>query len=693
MAVFKIVLNATFLIRLIGLKSVLAGYAAYIIFIPVRKNLGKKYSSLQLGISRCRDEKTNVLVEALHGIRQIRFLSLEHAWEDKVLRLRLEELGQLWKSGTALSFLVLFLDLGTILLASISLSMYALQTGLLSPSVAFTSLGLFEELHSSLGALPLMWTYLGDSWISCNRLERYLNEPEKDAAFVPSDSISFENATVTWPRGERLEEDSDQSELRNITLTFPNSELSVITGKIGSGKSLLLAAILGEADLKAGRIKVPERPSIANHVDLKDTKDWVIPSLTALVSQPPWIENCSIRDNILFGLPLDPSRYQKVLWACAIEKDLELLVDGDKTEVGPRGVSLSGGQKWRIAFARALYSRAGILLLDDILSAVDTHVARWLFQNALTGELAHSRTRILVTHHVDICQPRTKYLVQLSDGTVDRATLVEQSKNVRYNFPSAADAEYYAAPITANITTEGTGRNPKDQSQRFEENAVRPQASAGEEKRKVGRIDWHVYLAYFKASGGWKFWTIGTLVTIGYQLMIASRTWWLMHWTESYSSHSTVPNLVTTDKEHTGAQISAAGSGSDETRHQISYYIGVYMVICISTGIVTTMQNLFFFLIGINASKTLYQQMTHAILRAPLRWIDTVPSGQILNRFTSDMGVIDLRLSHEIRAFLEDLIHLMIIVITRYGVSPNLKPTESLYRKQKPFLLAVSPAF
>jgi ABC-type multidrug transport system fused ATPase/permease subunit len=167
---------------------------------------------------------------------------------------------------------------------------------------------------------------------------------------------------------------------------------SVICGKTGCGKSLLLASILGESDVIAGSIKLPAKQSSVE-------EDWIDHSLVAYVAQIPWTENATIRDNILFGLPYLQERYEQVIWACALEKDIEIMPDGELTEVGANGINLSGGQRWRITYARALYSRAGTLVLDDIFSAVDAHVGRHILEHGLLGPLAEGRTRILATHH------------------------------------------------------------------------------------------------------------------------------------------------------------------------------------------------------------------------------------------------------------------------------------------------------
>jgi len=240
----------------------------------------------------------------------------------------------------------------------------------------------------------------------------------------------------------------DRFILRDLNLSFPSNSLSIISGPTGSGKSLLLAAILGEVDVLGGYITVPPSLPAKQRFDDKATAvDWIIPSAIAFVSQTPWIENATIKENIIFGLPFDENRYNKVIDACALTTDLHIFDDGDSTEVGSQGISLSGGQKWRLTLARALYSRAGILILDDVLSAVDAHVGKHIYNNALLGELATGRTRILATHHVALCLPRAEYTVRLSArGVVDYAGLVRELGDVIADDKTLAVSNLYMIP-------------------------------------------------------------------------------------------------------------------------------------------------------------------------------------------------------------------------------------------------------
>lgn len=256
------------------------------------------------------------------------------------------------------------------MLSAVSLAAYSLLHGTLLPSVAFTTITVFAQIEAVLAIIPDLIGEGLEAWVSTGRIEKYLGGSEKNEYIIPGAAIAFKNASIAWP-SDSEEEESDRFMLRNISIMLPEKELTVISGKTGSGKTLLLASILGEADLLKGKIIVPKAPSAgARHDYAANRSDWIIDSAIAYVAQIPWIENATIKDNILFDLPYDAGRYNEVISSCALVKDLEMLPEGEMTDIGANGINLSGGQKWRISLARALYSRAGILVLDDIFSAV-----------------------------------------------------------------------------------------------------------------------------------------------------------------------------------------------------------------------------------------------------------------------------------------------------------------------------------
>lgn len=364
----KLSVSVVFLWTLIGWESLLAGMASLVILFPINKYLGGRYGKYQKAIMKARDKKTTVVTEALQGIRQIKFSAIEDKWTQKIEEIREEELSALWQTRLSNIYMMIGSEFTPILLTAFALATYSYVNGTLHPSIAFTALGVFMQLEGVIGMLPFLLVMGVNAKVSCERVHKFLLSPEKPENTYPGDAVVFKNASVSFPSDSETTED-DRFVLRDINLEFPNDALSVISGPTGSGKSLLLAAILGEVDVLSGYIQVPRPPPVDQRFDSKATAaDWIIPTAIAFISQTPWIENATIKDNIIFGLPFDSIRYEKVLKACALTQDLAMFDDGDQTEVGAQGISLSGGQKWRLTLARAFYSRAGILILDDVFS-------------------------------------------------------------------------------------------------------------------------------------------------------------------------------------------------------------------------------------------------------------------------------------------------------------------------------------
>lgn len=322
------------------------------------------FTKAQSRLMKVRDKKLVIVTEALQGIRQIKFSAQEQQWQDKIGVVRTEELASQWRVFCLDTSLIAIWILGPVMLSAVSLAVYAYIHGSLSAAVAFTSLSVFDSLQMALAVIPELVSDGLEAYVSVNRINEYLGAPEKEAKILSSPAIIFQDASIAWPSDV---EDDDRFVLRHIDVEFPKHELSVISGATGSGKSLLLASLIGEADQLSGSVSRPDPPLATDRYDYMANKsDWILNSAIAFVAQIPWIENATIRDNILFGLPFDKGRYKKVLHSCALQKDLDIMPDGDQTDIGANGINLSGGQRWRVSFARALYSRAEILVLDDV---------------------------------------------------------------------------------------------------------------------------------------------------------------------------------------------------------------------------------------------------------------------------------------------------------------------------------------
>ena len=296
--VIKLVVSMSFLVTLIGWKSLLAGLVVFFLSTPINIFISRKYQGAQGDLMKLRDQKMVTITEALQGIRQIKFSALERQWEAKIGEKRRQELTTQWRVFMLDVGLTSIWILGPVMLSAVSLAVYAIIHGDLSPSIAFTVIAVFGQIEGTLAIIPELTTIGLDAWVSLNRIEKYLDAPETVECTEKSDEIAFEKASVAWP-SDSDEEDPDRFVLRDINIRFPNKELSVISGKTGSGKSLLLASILGEIDKMSGLIKVPRAPSLYDRYDHKATKgNWVIESAIAFVAQIPWIENATIKNNM-----------------------------------------------------------------------------------------------------------------------------------------------------------------------------------------------------------------------------------------------------------------------------------------------------------------------------------------------------------------------------------------------------------
>ena len=605
---------------------------------------------------KARDAKTKVITEALNGIRQIKFSATESQWADKIYGVRENELGKLWNTQKNNTIMILGNSIAPVLLVALALSTYAYIHGELLPSVAFTALGVFMQLEGVLGMTPFLLVMGLNAKVSSDRIDSFLQSDERPETTYPGDSIVFDDASVSFPSDSKEPKD-DRFVLRSLSLNFPDNSLSVISGPTGSGKSLLLAAILGEVELLSGSIRVPRPPPLNQRYDSKATSDnWILPTASAFVSQTPWIENATIKDNIRFGLPLNEDRYNKVLEACALTKDLEMFEDGDSTEVGAQGISLSGGQKWRLTLARALYSRAGILILDDVFSAIDAHVGKEIYENALMGELAEGRTRILVTHHVSLCLPRAKYAVSLSaQGTVEHAGLVDElrtSGNLEEILKTDQDTKEDEEEGSSETTLENQANGSASKSAANSDPEHKPKKLIEDEKRETGNVKSSVYLSYLKATGGFPFWTVVLLFYFVAQGLTLSRSWWIKIWTSSYEQsegvRTQIAHVFSVQAQLITPHRNSTGSSTQAGEHSIGYYLAIYVGISAVSVLVATTRFLLVFRGSLRASRRVFKTMTNRVLRTPLRWLDTEPTGRILNRFTADFQSMDSQLASEL---------------------------------------------
>ena len=534
-SISKLAVSMAILLQLIGWKSVISGLATLALLNPLNIYSSRLINAAQLHFMRIRDTKMTLINEALQGIRQIKFTAMEGEWLRTLGEKRDEELSVQWYLFILRTVLVGFYQIQPILFSAVSLAVYAILTGSLSPSVAFTTIAIFGQIEGSLAFLPRLIVQMQQAAVSSGRIQKFLEAAEQNSYLSHEqgqDGVALESAYLTWPTDSVASKSTFT--LRDINVCFPSGKLSVISGDTGSGKSLLLNALVGETDVLSGSVTLPSQdPNVVNDEWLSQTG--VPGSSIAFVSQNGWIENATIKNNILFGLPLCRTRYQQTLFACALTTDLAILPDGDATEVGVGGINLSGGQKWRLSFARALYSRARILVIDDIFSAVDAHVGLHMYNNALTGPLAQNRSRIIATHHVELCLAKAQYLVRLEQGRVTEQRLI--TRDCQENPDSdTAEADENAANVEESPSRSVV--HPKQVLNKFKncadatfphrEPEVKnaegvPKKFIEEEKRQVGAVRLQTYTYYLGATGGITMLLAVVFLHLGYTGSIMGR--------------------------------------------------------------------------------------------------------------------------------------------------------------------------
>lgn len=635
----ELVVGSLFLYQILGV-SCLFGLAVTCLFLPLNHFAGKIVVGAQDNLMKARDERVALMNEILGGIRMLKFMAWERSFEARVNKVREKELryqklnytieilwNAIWNGSPMLVTLVAFWHFAVV------------RKEILTPSVAFTSIIIFNEMQFALNALPETLIDLLQSMVSLRRIEKYLMTTEVSAVLPleqQSQTIAFQSCTVTWPQhlaaGRATPSAASTPRpkfvLIDLTLQFPPGELSLICGKLGSGKTLLLLALLGEADLLTGQMLCPRSPpnALAAFADVHPNKEeWVVQGMCAYVPQAAWLRNASIKENILFSLPYDKERYELTLEVCALVSDLEILEDGDEAEIGERGVTLSGGQKARVSLARAVYSRASVLLLDDVLSAVDAHTAHHLYHSCLRGELMQGRTVILVSHHVQLCVPAAAYIVALDNGRVQFQGNREdfQASGVMSGLVQSTTAndedqtETALEAVPAAVLPQGEG-SQDSQSTALpatpkEKNA--PRKLIEEEARAVGRVARDVWATYIKACGGPWYWALFVSVFVLAALGPVLENGWVAYWSRGDTSKSAV------------------------------YYITVYAILTTLGVILSTLQWFVLYRGSIHASTVLYKRLLEAVLFAKIRFHDTVSRGRVLNRFGKDFEGIDSSLS------------------------------------------------
>ncbi|XP_006630977.3 ATP-binding cassette sub-family C member 2 [Lepisosteus oculatus] len=647
----QIILAIVFLWLELG-YAVLAGLGVMVLMVPINGLLATKSKGFQMKNMQYKDKRMKIMNEILNGIKILKLYAWEPSFEAQVQEIRDKELKVMRNFAylASVSTFIFYCAPALVSLVSFAVFVLASPDNILTAEKAFTSISLFNILRFPLAMLPMLISSMVQTGVSLKRLEKFLGSDDLDTTAVRHDTsfntaVSVCGATFSW-------EKSADPVLKNVCLDITPGRLVAVVGAVGSGKSSLVSAILGEMH------------TIRGYVNIKGS--------LAYVPQQAWIQNATLKDNILFGSALHEERYQSVLESCALLPDLDLLPGADQTEIGEKGINLSGGQKQRVSLARAAYSSADIFLLDDPLSAVDAHVGKHLFEKVVGPKgLLKDKTRILVTHGVSFL-PYMDEIVVLVDGEVseigsysslcnsggafskflstyakeNNTKISQQQDGVLEGeeqdvLPDSPEPQVDSPPediVSVTLKREtslrrsqrnGSVKQSRRTSQRKSTEVKTGQRLIEKEAMETGQVKFSVYLQYLRAMG-WGFSSLALLAYFLQNVAFIGQNLWLSDWTTDSVNYinETYP------------------------AHVRDMRVGVFGALGVAQGVFVFIGTLFNTTGAISASRILHTRLLRNVLRVPMVFFDTTPSGRIVNRFAKDIFTVDEAIPMSFRSWL-----------------------------------------
>lgn len=636
-APIQLTISMVLLYQQLGL-AVIAGVGVMLINSPFNAWISVKLKELQQLIMRFKDKRIKLLSEMFNGIKIIKI----HAWEDafkaRAEGIRANEIlnlnKQSWYSAgitfafTCLPFVVALASFATFILID--------PNNVLDANKVFVSLSLFNKIRIPLAILPMVLTNYSLFVVAVKRINKFLEADEVDPEGIKSiegdrDVIKIVNGTFKW-------DDKSDFVLDNINITIPRRKLVAVVGSVGSGKSTLLAALLGNIERRSGEVRFDTQSSMA------------------YVPQEAWILNNTIKNNICLNKVMNEERYRQIVDACALVPDFKTLPIGDESEIGEKGLNLSGGQKQRISIARAVYSQADVFLFDDPLSAVDAHVGRQIFDEIIGPKgMLSDRTRLLVTNKLSVL-PEVDHIIVLKDGQITESGsyeellsgkgvfsqlltnyLIENNQNTNLSETARADVITKELKRLEELQVQNKAqpaksleKKDKSLSSAAKESTPKKGPSTrggnltGQEVSQVGSIGLEVHLNFIRTMGinfmvALCIYILSSVFTLGTNL-------WLSDWSND-AENSTLSN--------------------DTSRRNMR--LAVYAGLGLGESLCVIGSSILLNIACLRGSQILHNKMLSRILRAPMSWFNTTPSGRIINRFSKDIDTIDSSLRFNVR--------------------------------------------
>ncbi|XP_076074808.1 multidrug resistance-associated protein 1-like [Mytilus galloprovincialis] len=609
--------------------SAFIGLGIVVVLIPFNSYLVKKGKDLHLEVMDLKDNRVKMMNEVLNGIKVLKLYAWEDSFEKQISTIRDKEMGVIRNQALVGTCMHLAWCLTPFLVSLGTFAMYVLidPENVLTAEKAFVAMSLFGMLSWNLNALPHIVNHYVQANVALKRIQAFLNKEELNEEAVTrshdnKNAVTVDSGTFAWNK-------EDDFMLKDINVHIPEGSFVAIVGSVGSGKSSMLSAILGEMGSMSGK------------VNLKGS--------VAYVSQQAWIRNASLQNNILFGKGMDKSEYNDIINATALRTDLDMLSGGDQTEIGEKGINLSGGQKQRVSLARALYQDADIYLLDDPLSAVDAHVGKHIFDEVLDkkGKLG-KKTRILVTNGVSFL-PKTDMIITMVDGKIgemgtfkelidhkgafaefldnyminkgsdkeetlserDETSCLSETKDENSNIVKAKDE---------NSKTVKTKDDIKETDNKTVDKIIDDESNESGKARSA-------VMSFYMSAIGVPLSVFIVIFNIAFEILSRSSDVWISQWTSDNKTHI---------------------NGTVDTT-QRNMRLGVYAGIGALQGFVLLLVGYGVSTARMNASRKLHKNLLRNILRSPMTFFDTTPVGRIVNRFSNDVARIDNEIIYQFK--------------------------------------------
>ncbi|KAG1770993.1 ABC protein [Suillus occidentalis] len=616
--------------------SALAGFSLFVLMFPIQQRLMALQHSIRSVSMKWTDKRAKVLLEVLGAIRIVKYFSYEVPFLQRIFDLRKKELhGIRWILHLNSANLALATSL-PVLAATLAFVTYTLTAHNFNVAIIFSSLSLFQLLRQPMMFMPRALSSIPDASSAIQRLSHVFRAEliSRDTLVIDKDqefALLTKDATFEWeshekdsseafiskvsrgggpPRGRDRSpapgKDEPLFQVKHVTMTIPRGQLVAIVGPVGSGKSSLLQGLIGEMRKVSGHVSFGGR--------------------IGYCPQTAWIQNATLRDNVTFGQPFEEDRYWRVIETACLLPDLQLLPDGDLTEIGEKGINLSGGQKQRVNIARALYFDPEIVIFDDPLSAVDAHVGKSLFQDAIVGALRNRGiTVILVTHAIHFLS-QVDYIYTLNNGVITESGTYEELVTRGGDFArldlefgghaSEGNDEDQAEEV--NLHTGITIEDVKSKSERARERAAGSGKLEGrlivKEKRSTGSVSWGVYWAYLVAGRGSITGPLLVIFMVAMQGSLILNSYTLVWWETNKFDW---PN---------------------------SFYQTLYGCLGIAQAIFTLLLGTAMDFISSYVSQSMHHKSVRNIFHASMSFFDTTPMGRILSIFGKDIDSIDNQL-------------------------------------------------